>query len=128
MTIAQSSQTFAAPRNDFNADGFSDPTLISIASDGSLNWTSVSGPTAEVLKQQSSFGKVGDNITLAPWYTPGTANYSLVTVRSSKIIWRALNADGQIIERSFGSDGDTVLSGADFDGNGVADAAVIKPA
>lgn len=125
LTLALACQALALPRNDVNGDGYSDPTLIAIGDGGALNWTSVSGPTATQIKQQSGFGKVGDNITLAPWYTPGAANYGVVTLRSSKIVWRALTAEGQISERQFGKSGDTALSGADFDDNGIADAALI---
>jgi hypothetical protein len=126
VSVLSISTSHAVPRNDHDGDGYSDPTLISIQSGGALDWNTLSGSNLQPLLQVPSFGAVGDNITLAPWLSKTQALYGVVTLRSGKIVWRVRRADGQVSERAFGSSGDTAVSGADFDGNGIADAATIS--
>jgi hypothetical protein len=42
------------------------------------------------------------------------------------IVWTIRDSTGNLISRTFGKKGDLIVSGADFNGNGLADAAVVR--
>lgn len=118
---AQTTQT------DFDGDGRSDLTLIAINSDGTLSWKSA--PTLSGTSQnRGALGKNGDHITLAHWR--GTSAPQLGVISSSAdgstIVWKILDETGQLREMTLGAPADTALAGADYNGNGLADAATAK--
>jgi hypothetical protein len=64
---------------------------------------------------------------MGQWLTTGTS-VGVVSVQTggSDLTWAILNGEGQKIERTFGKKGDLVVSAGDFNGNGTADAAVVR--
>lgn len=114
----------AAP-NDFDSDGISDFTYLT-TSGNQYRWrNSPSGAGGSI---DTTFGLSSDYPALASWSTADMPG--LCTVRpnltDNVLVWRLLLETELISLKSFGKPGDTVVLGADFDGNGEADAAVVR--
>jgi len=119
-------QATAGVPTDFDNDGVSDATRVEIGSDDSLTWKTVlssSGATTTL----GILGKKGDHLAMAQWLGIGT---QIGTVSDSatddSLVWTILNGAGTPVEFSFGRKGDLAIAGGDFNGNGVADAAVVR--
>lgn len=111
---------------DFDGDGIAD-VLYTSASGQVLRWRTVpSNGSSPIFDQE--FGLVSDLPIPGPWLTPDSPSLAIVRLDSKKntLVWKALRPDGILIERTFGKGGDYVLAGGDFDGNGVADAALMR--
>lgn len=112
---------------DFDVDGRSDLTTITINKDSSLTWQAKLS-TANQVTTLADLGKNGDHVVLARW--TGTNKPQIGGVRLDKstkeITWTILDDSGASHSLVFGKDGDLVVSGGDFDGNGIADAAVVR--
>lgn len=124
LSVLTISSAFAAP-NDFDSDGISDFTFLS-ASGIQYRWRNAPSGAGEEL--DSTFGLTSDIPALGAWTSANTP--ALCTVRpnltTNQLVWRVL-LDTQLISlKAFGKPGDTVILGGDFDGNGEADAAVVR--
>ena len=116
----------AAVPNDFDGDGVSDLTRVEIGSDDALTWKatlSTSGATSTL----GTLGKKGDHLVMAQWLGIGTQiGVVSESTADDSIVWTVVNGAGTPVQFSFGSKGDLVVAGGDFNGNGVADAAVVR--
>lgn len=115
----------AAP-TDFDGDGRSDLTRVEVGGDKNLTWKAVSSQSGET-RTLGVLGKEGDHIVAAQWFGAATS-IGVVSVDEStgNLVWSVLNGAGVTVQRVFGRKGDLVVSGADFNGNGTADGAVVR--
>jgi hypothetical protein len=99
---------------------------VEIGADKSLTWKTVLSSTGET-QSLGTIGKEGDHLIMAQWLGGGT-QIGVVSLKtgSEDLLWSIVNAQGEQLERTFGNKGDLVVSGADFNGNGTADAAVVR--
>jgi hypothetical protein len=116
----------AATPNDFDGDGISDMTRTESASDGSLTWKAVlssSGSTSTL----GTLGQDGDYPAMAQWFGVGT-QIGVVSESASddSLLWRVINNSGAEVQFSLGKKGDLAIAGADLNGNGISDAAVVR--
>ncbi|MFN4895995.1 MAG: hypothetical protein ACK5GN_08420 [Pseudomonadota bacterium] len=116
----------AAVPNDFDGDGVSDLTRVEVGSDDALTWKAVlsaSGSTTTL----GTLGKKGDHLAMAQWFGSGT-QIGIVSESATddSIVWTVINPSGVQVEFTLGTKGDLVVAGADFNGNGIADAAVVR--
>lgn len=117
---------FAAVPHDFDGDGISDRTYVEIESDKSLTWSAHLSTTGET-RLLGSLGKLGDVNVMAQWLPGGTQiGVASLNEATGLITWSIKNGEGAVVTKSLGQRGDLVVSGADFNGNGTADAAVVR--
>jgi len=120
------STVHAETQNDFDGDGRSDYTGVTV-SGNDLLWQNT-GSTSGQHEIDDAFGISTDVVTLADWFSAGAP--TLGTVRTNltdnALVWRVQEADQRISTENLGKPGDLIVSGADFDGNGIADAAVVR--
>ncbi|MCO6430084.1 MAG: hypothetical protein J5J00_04430 [Deltaproteobacteria bacterium] len=118
---AQTTQT------DFDNDGVSEYVLVSIQQNQALNWSYTSALTG-ISSTLGSIGSTGDHLIIAPWKGLSSPQIGVVSLddTSGALLWKIINDQSTMEERELGSDGDTAISGADFNGNGKADAAVAR--
>lgn len=114
-------------QTDFDGDGYSEFTIVSIESDKSLTWKTSSGISGLTAGLQS-FGVSGNHIIMAPWKGTTQPQIGVVSLDDTgkKLAWKVVGSSGVVEERVLGGKTSTIISGGDFDGNGVADAAVAK--
>lgn len=114
------------PSVDFDGDGTSELVTVTAATSG-LQWNAVgSAASTEVLN--TVFGESGDLYAPGCWLQPGVPQVGVVRFDSKRGVlnWRTV-VDGSVVsQRSFGGNGDLIFTGADFDGNGIADAALVR--
>lgn len=120
------SAAHAAVPNDFDGDGTSDLTRVEEQSDKSLTWKAVLSSTGET-SELGVLGKSGDHLAMAQWLGSGT-QIGVVSVddTAGTITWSILDGSSNKVDKLFGKKGDLVVAGADFNGNGTADAAVVR--
>jgi len=112
---------------DFDNDGVDDFLLIEPQPDESLRWTQITSSsqfTQQVVIEES-FGQVGHDVAVADWFGTGSMHLGRTRVTDDdEINWRALEPDGghAVV---FGERGDIIVSGGNFDGSALADAAVV---
>jgi len=114
---------------DFDNDGIDDFLLIEPQPDKSLRWTYISSSSQfsqqEVIDE--NLGQVGHDVAVADWFGTGQMHLGRTRVTDNdEINWRALEPDGghAVV---FGEKGDIIVSGGNFDGSALADAAVVTP-
>jgi hypothetical protein len=117
----QLENSWAAPI-DFDGDGISDLTTYS-ASGKQLQWRTRHSSTQQEV-DLGVFGGVDDLPVPGPWLGSGT-QIGVVSLEKNAVIWSILN-NGSVESKSFGAKGDLVVAGGDYNGNGVADAAVVR--
>jgi hypothetical protein len=126
LACGASANGYAAVPNDFDGDGLSDLTTVEIGSDNSLTWKaqlSASGTTSTL----GTLGKRGDHLAMAQWFGSGTQiGVVSESATDDSIIWTVVNTGGAQVQFSLGKKGDLVVAGADFNGNGTSDAAVVR--
>jgi len=132
LLLSLSSASLAAPpKLDADGDGFSNPMFVEPAEegeatiinhikryDGGEHWFDV-----------AQFGDHtdGDMNVPADYTGDGRTNMAVVSINNNnRFVWRVQNDDGSVTQRVFGREGQTVLSGCDFRGDGRADLAVIR--
>ena len=112
--------------NDFDGDGISDLTRVEFGTGDSLVWKAVlssNGTTSTI----GTLGKKGDHLIMGQWFGSGT-QIGVVSESASddSLVWTVLNTSGSQVQFNFGKKGDLFVAGGDFNGNGVADAAVVR--
>jgi len=125
-----STAALASPRLDFDNNGYSNPMFVEPLEDGEdtiLNhiYDSTGGSVMDTVQ----FGDhtEGDMNVPADYTGDGHTNMAVVSINDNeRFVWRVRDRDGQEITRVFGREGQTVLSGCDFRGDGKADLAVIR--
>jgi hypothetical protein len=118
--------TVAAVPNDFDGDGISDRTWVQIESDKTLTWNAHLS-TSQAQTSLGSLGASGDAITMAEWLAGGTQiGVASLNASTNQIEWSIRDSTGAVRTKVLGVKGDLVVSGADFNGNGLADAAVVR--
>ena len=126
LSILGSRDLSADAQNDFDLDGVSDITYTSGAS--SLLWNS-KGSKDGTEQLGNTFQLSGDTITLAHWEGEGAPVLGIARLDpdGSRIFWKIPSSESdKFVETEYlGNAGDAILSGGDFDGNGVADAVVV---
>jgi hypothetical protein len=124
--LAVFQSALAAVPNDFDQDGVSDLTRVEVQADDSLTWKAVlsaSGTTSTL----GTLGKRGDHVAMAQWLGSGTQiGVVSESTTDDTIVWTVVNSSGALVQFSLGKKGDLVVAGADFNGNGIADAAVVR--
>jgi hypothetical protein len=126
IALVFSTNAFAAVPNDFDNDGISDLTRVEIQDDQSLVWKAVLSSTS-LEATLGALGQEGDHLIMAQWLGSGT-QIGVVSEESGGdgLVWAIIDTGGVKIEKTFGKKGDLAISGADFNGNGFADAAVAR--
>jgi len=116
----------AAPQNDFDVDGVSDLTFTSGTT--TLTWSATGSTSATDELNGVSFGLATDALAIAPWETAGTPTLGVVrpNTEQTALVWKILNNQSLVTQKEFGKPGDVILTGGDFDGGGIADAAVVR--
>jgi hypothetical protein len=117
--------TFAQVPSDFDEDGVSD-VLSTSASGTSIRWQTV--PSGDGTAISTEFGKAGDVLIPGYWLSSTLSSLAVVSpdTTNNRLNWRALLDDGTVSKRSLGAPGDYVIAGADFNGDGIADAATMR--
>lgn len=128
----------AYPRVDYDTDGFTDAVFVSSDKSGDLLWRTVFSRTSQ-LESLGTIGRSGDNIIISNWVTVQSSSsvptsIGVVSARdiygkgqNTPITW-SIAHNNQTLSFTFGTAGDMAISGADFNGNGIGDAAVISKA
>ena len=120
------SSAYGAVPNDFDGDGISDRTWVQIGSDKSLTWLAELS-TSQTQTTLGTLGKAGDAITMAQWLEGGTQiGVASLNATTNQIEWSIRDSEGNVRTKVLGKKGDLVVSGADLNGNGLADAAVVR--
>lgn len=126
FSLLWSLPAWAGAPSDFDGDSQSDRVQVEVGGDKTLTWKAVLSGTAET-KTLGTIGKEGDHLIMAQWLVGGTQiGVASLRTGSDDIVWSILNDKGESLQRTFGKRGDLVVSGADFNGNGTTDAAVVR--
>ena len=116
----------ATPQSDFNTDGISDQSYVSIDSNtGALNWgakLSVSGADSSI----AAFGENGDHLILGNWEGNGPNVGVIEQISDTLVRWKIIKNDSSVATYDLGKPSDLFISGADFDGTGALDIAVVS--
>lgn len=111
--------------NDFDLDDESDILTVSTAS--GLAWKSVASSGADgAIKIDTTFGLSDDLPT--PGYWTSVLSPSIAYVRTdltnNTLVWKVYLGEGRVRTVKFGTPGDYIIAGGDFNGNGIADGAI----
>lgn len=106
---------------DFDRDGASDLAAVRVRA-GTLVWRARLSGTNRVTKL-TTFGVLGNHLAPASWRTAGEVTIALIAEEGGNAVWRILESEQTL---TLGSARDLLLSGADFDGSGLADAAAVR--
>ena len=121
-----SANALAQSPSDFDQDGISDPVAVSIDANQTLNWQGLMSSTSS----KSSLGQLGqngDHIILGRWTSALKPSIGTISKeKNGKATWRILTELSVAKEISLGSKNSTFISGADLNGNGTLDAAVVN--
>ena len=116
----------AAVPNDFDGDGTSDRTWVEVASDKTLTWKSESS-VSKMTSTIATLGSEGDVPVMAQWIAGGSQiGVASINGTTGDIVWTIRDSTGNLSSKTFGKKGDLIVSGADLNGNGLADAAVVR--
>ena len=111
---------------DFDGDGRSDLTKITIEDDKSLTWTAKLSSTGES-EELGSLGSSGDHAIMGQWQGSATQIGTVLSnTADNTLTWTIIEASGATIERTFGKSGDLAIAGGDFNGDGATDAVVVR--
>ena len=111
---------------DFDGDGIDDLTLVSINANKSLSWRYQSSRTQRVVAL-GRHGVVGNDLIPGRWATSLTPVLGVISADTTdKTLWQfktrsTPSANSKRNLFSFGSKNALVMSGADFDGDGIFD-------
>jgi len=115
----------AQTQSDFDEDGVSDLTTTS-ANGTQFVW-SAKGSSSASEELNKAFGLSSDKISLAHWLDAGTPSLGIIRADTNgkDLVWKVLQPSALISQKTFGKVGDVYLSGADFNGDGITDAAIV---
>ena len=115
----------ALPMPDIDGDSVADLTLITVRRDGALGWKTRYSSTGKVVRL-NPFGTSGDIPAIGSWSTAGTSQRVVIRNDGATglLTWYE---EGREQGLQFGTSASTILSGADFDGSGNSDAAIVTP-
>lgn len=126
--LCQSYNVCAQVPHDLTGDGISDFVLVSIKQNNTLGWEVFDPSNSSASTAADSFGSAGNNLITSNWTSSTVAQLGYVSKDTDGgIVWKI--KDGGTFEsdgKKFGSGKNLVISGADFNGNGFGDAAVVK--
>ena len=112
--------------SDFDQDGVSDPVVVVILSSGDLRWW-VRNSTTGLLASRGTLGEAGDHIVLGNWLDTAIPEIGVAALDDAgQIFWKVIDEHGGTQSRAFGVANDTVVSGGDFNGDGITDAAYTR--
>lgn len=115
--------------NDFDGDGVSDFVFTTLGSDGTLIWKALLSSSGEEKSISSGFGVSGDITVTGYWRTPETPP-GIALLRydpvGKTLEWKMQLESSLITNREFGNGSSFAAAGADFDGDGLGDAAVVR--
>lgn len=121
------SQAFAQSRCDIDGDGESEQVSISGSGESELIWSAIGSTSGESVLSES-FG-LGSDVAI-PGFWESSDSFSIGSVRGNTkkntLTWKILKSDGTIFQSNFGKPGNIFLSGGDFDGNEITDAAILS--
>lgn len=123
--VAFSADAYAVP-TDFDDDGISDKVYVEVEDNNSLTWKAVLSGTGST-STLGSLGVSGNQLAMAQWLASGT-QVGVVSEETDGdgLVWSILNNSAVQVDKVFGEKGDLAIAGADFNGNGIADAAVVR--
>lgn len=125
-SLVWSQWAIAAVPNDFDGDGTSDRTWVEVASDKTLTWKSESS-VSKMTSTIATLGSEGDVPVMAQWIAGGSQiGVASINGTTGDIVWTIRDSMGNLTSKTFGKKGDLIVSGADLNGNGLADAAVVR--
>lgn len=116
---------FSQSQTDFNKDGISDITFVRIRADGGLTWRYRNSKTKKK-KSFSTIGRNGDHIALAKWKRTLPSIPGIVALTAANEIQWTVESKGITESILLGKKGDLIVSGADLNANGAADAIVVS--
>ncbi len=119
------SSASAAERTDFDGDGVSDLTYISIGSDSTLRWKYRGSKTLRS-RNLATLGVAGNHITMAKWSGKTELGVIGKDLSTNNVTWTVRRSGGELTSFVWGTVNDLALSGGDFDGNGLSDAAAVE--
>ncbi len=111
-------------QTDCDADGISDITFT--ATSGSEFAWSCLGSTSGNDDIATTFGLTTDSPAPAKWLDPELMSLAVIRQSGQGLLWKLLEGEGSVLQKKFGKAGDNTLSGADFNGDGISDAAVVR--
>lgn len=111
----------AAPL-DFDGDGLSDRVRVEIEQNGSLRWRSLGDTAAQTLGLS---GRAGDHLIAGNWQSPTEPVVGYVRLESDDNLTWTLGPGNNQQSATFGTGSQLVVSGGDFNGDGLVDAALV---
>ncbi|MBX7143449.1 MAG: hypothetical protein K1X79_03285 [Oligoflexia bacterium] len=113
---------------DLDANGSADFLMVGIGGDSALGWDSFTAQGASTGLPQAQLGAVGDHLVPANWADSSKTLLGFIHRSGNKAYWNVANSQGNVTTRALGAGSDTFVAGADFNGNGVSDAATVRKA
>ena len=111
---------------DINGDGVDELLVIELTSDGKFSWLAMGENQTNFATPLSSLGVIGDIAIPGSW---NEVDYTSIGVvhqeKSGSLTWTIQSKDGTKMSMSFGSQPATIITAADIDGSGLADAIVL---
>lgn len=125
---------------DYDGNGFSEIPVLVPRTDGALEWKlfdPASGATSTFLP---SFGRLGNGLIIANWLYPKVTSAGALSKPSAaskgRLVWtirtNVVSGKGsgktatiKQHQKFLGRPGDTIVTGGDFDGDGIGDAVVL---
>lgn len=138
--VATSSPSAFAAGADYDGNGFSEIPVLVPRTGGALEWKlfdPASGATSTFLP---SFGKLGNGLIIANWLYPKVTSAGTLSkptaASKGRLVWTirtnvvsgkgsAKTATIKQHQKFLGRPGDTIVTGGDFDGDGIGDAVVL---
>lgn len=130
----------AASGADYDGNGFSEIPILVPGGSGRLAWKlfdPASGATTTFLP---SFGKLGDGLIIANWLYPKVTSAGVLSTPNAaskgRMVWtirtNVISKKGRVTitaikqhQKFLGRPGETIVTGGDFDGDGISDAVVL---
>ena len=127
LSYGVSAQSQSSATLDFDGDGRSD-LVTTLANGTALSWD-LTQSDLSTAPETRLFQLATDIPVPGAWISPNSAQ--LATVRSDtqtrSILWKIADTNRTVRTFSFGSTGDYIAYGGDFDGNGLLDAVSVSP-
>ncbi|MCB0329904.1 MAG: hypothetical protein KDD70_09575 [Bdellovibrionales bacterium] len=112
-----------------NGAGADPLALLRINNNQSLEWQLLDPASGETTSVSDAFGKVGNHIIFGQLTSTsgGPQLGTLADDGGNGVTWSTISRQGEVINQfTFGSSSDTFFVGADFDGNGLVDPALVR--